>query len=105
MYSPIKSLVAFIAIFVFALTVALSIGWHAVPEMISAHLSQQLKVDVEVKAVDLSQNSLMIEQLTIDNPIGSTLPKAFSAELIEIRTPLRNYLHREVVIEEMVLDE
>lgn len=105
MRSLFKSLIGLCVIFILALCIALLIGWAGVPDLIATNLSKKLKVAVDVREVDLSWKSLKIEKLNIANPEKSSLARAFSAEIIEVKTPIENYLHREIIIDEVVIDE
>jgi hypothetical protein len=100
-----KSLIGLSVIFVLALCIALFIGWASVPDLIATNLSKKLKVAVDVREVDLSWKSLKIEKINIANPEKSSLARAFSAEIVEVKTPIEQYLHREIVIAEVVVDE
>jgi uncharacterized protein involved in outer membrane biogenesis len=82
------------AIFLFLL-------WSRMPDMVASHLAKRLKVGVEIGDMTLSMDAIGVDRFDIHNPAGYKLPKAFSAEKITIEAPLTSYLHDNIVIEEI----
>jgi len=105
MHPIFKSLIGLVVILILAMGIALFIGWASVPNLIATNLSKKLKVAVNVREVDLSWKSLDIEKITISNPTPGILTSAFSAELVHIKAPINRYLHREILIDEAIVDE
>ena len=66
--------------------------WSHVPDMVASKLSKRLQVGVEIADMKLSLSSIGVERFVIHNPEGYKLPKAFSAETINIDAPLTHYL-------------
>jgi uncharacterized protein involved in outer membrane biogenesis len=87
------------------LVILLFIGWSRIPDILAHHLSKEMKVSVEVEDVNLSLKSIGIEKLEIGNPKGSLLPKAFSSDSIMINAPISNYLDKQIVLDEVLLDK
>ncbi|HSW86480.1 MAG TPA: AsmA family protein [Rhabdochlamydiaceae bacterium] len=99
----LKSLVTIIVIVIVAIIVIFFVTWSRVPDMLANSLSKKMKVPVEIEDVHLGMRSIEIDKLEIGNPKGSILPKAFSTDKILIRAPLMNYMHKQIVIDEVDL--
>ena len=86
------------AIFLFLL-------WSRMPDIIASNLSKKLKVGVDIGNMSLSMNAIGVDRFQIFNPPGFKLPKAFSAEHIEIEAPVLHYLKDDIQIEEIVVSD
>lgn len=80
-------------------------------EFIANSLSKTLGVPVKIKAVDISSNGLVIQKLTISNPRGCAIPKAFSASRLKIDANMTDLFlsgiglsSKEIVIPQIVVD-
>jgi uncharacterized protein involved in outer membrane biogenesis len=95
---------ALIVIVIIAAVLVVFFGWSRIPDMLAGRLSDKLQVHVAIDDVNLSMNSINIQKIEVGNPSGYTLSKAFSAEQILISAPITTYLHKEVVIERLDID-
>lgn len=86
------------AIFLFLL-------WSRMPDIIASNLSKKLKVGVDIGNMSLSMNAIGVDKFQIYNPPGFKLPKAFSADHIEIEAPVLHYLKDDIQIEEIVVSD
>jgi uncharacterized protein involved in outer membrane biogenesis len=101
----IRTLCSLIAIAIVALIVIAFIGWARVPDMLANSLSKKMKVSVDIDDINLSFKSIEVEKLEIGNPKKSILPKAFTADLITIEAPLTRYMHDDIVIDAITMDD
>ncbi len=79
--------------------------WSRLPDMIASKLSKRLQVGVEIGDMSLSPNSIGVQRFTIDNPPRYKLPKAFSAQKIDIEAPLTRYIKNDIVIEQILVSD
>ena len=79
-------------------------GWSRVPDILASRLSEKLKVQVSIDDIHISMNAIDIQKLEVGNPRSYTLPRAFSAEQILISAPLTAYIHEQVVIDTIEID-
>ncbi len=87
------------------IVIVVYMGWGRLPGMISERLSQKMGVRVTVERVGLGPSKIDIHNLEIANARGyTTLKRAFAADEIAIRAPLFRYTKREIVIEEIKID-
>ncbi len=84
-------------------TISLFLLWSRMPDIIASNLSKRLEVDVEIGDMKLSPHALKVEQFVIHNPIGFKLPKAFSAQKIEIQAPLAHYFYNHIQIDQIIV--
>lgn len=75
------------------------------PDIISAHLSNKMKVPVLIDDMHMNWNSIDIQKVEVSNLPNSMLSKAFSAEQILIEAPITAYLSRDIVLERVELDD
>lgn len=99
-----STLAGLIIIAIVVLTICLFLAWSRIPDIAASHLSKKLKVPVEIEDVRFTKQSIDIDRLEIGNPRGYTLPKAFSTESIAINAPLTNYLDKQIVIDELLMN-
>ncbi len=100
----VKSAVGLVVLVFIGALIILFIMWSRVPDILAGNLSKKLKVVVEIGDIDLSPRSIDIEKLEIGNPRGYSLPRAFAVDRIAINAPLTRYLHNDIVIDEIDLD-
>lgn len=81
------------------------IFWSRVPDIIASNMSKKLKVPVEIADMDLSLKSIEIDKLSIGNPKGYYLPRAFGAQHIAVDAPLSRYFHDHILIDEIDVDD
>jgi hypothetical protein len=86
------------AIFLFVL-------WSRLPDMIASNLSKRLQVGVEIGDMSLSPSSIGVEKFVIHNLPRYKLPKAFSAETIDIEAPLTRYVKNDIVIDQILVSD
>lgn len=86
------------AIFLFLL-------WSRMPDMIASHLSKKLMTTVEIGDIGLTRSSIDIERFIIHSPDGFKLPKALSAEKIDIQAPLTRYLKNDIEIDQITISD
>lgn len=92
-------------LFIVLIIVVFFLGWSKVPDMVADNLSKKLQVQAAVGDIKLARDSIKATHLQIGNPPGyGTLPKAFSADTLLVTAPLSNYLKKDIVIEEVVVD-
>jgi len=93
-----------IALVIIAIIVLSGIFYSRLPTLLSNRLSQALQVFVSVKDVTLRPMKISIEDLVIGNVPHSILPKAFSADSIDIKAPLTTYANDPIVIDTIAID-
>jgi hypothetical protein len=87
------------------LLIAVYFFWKTVPHRVSSFLTQQAKVKIVIKDIDLSFHTLTVKNLSVGNTAGSILPSALRVNQTTISAPLRSYFKDIIVIEELVLDD
>ncbi len=103
-----QSMKSFLAILIVCILGAVVLGffaWSHLPDMISSRLSSTLKVNVSIADIGFGLQKQTIEKFTIDNPPGFSLSKAFKVATITVEAPILHYLHDEIVIDEITLDQ
>lgn len=98
-----KSMV-FIIVIVGLISV-LYIAWSRLPDMLANDLSNSLGVPVSIKSMHFGPRKIEVNNLSIGNPKGYSLPKAFSAEEIELRAPVTTYFTNNIVVDEIEVDD
>jgi|GEM_PF-1146615 len=95
-----------------ALIVVLIIGiilaafiWDRRVRYISNFLSNIMPTKTIIKDLRISGNQFIIKGLHIANPEGSKLDTAFASEVIRITTEPRNLLSKDLVIDEIAIDD
>jgi len=81
------------------------LAWSRVPDMLANNLSKKLGVSVSIDAMHLRPSTIEVDKLSIGNPRGYSLPKAFSAEEIDLKAPVTRYLSNDIVVEEVVVND
>ena len=100
----IKSLTGLIVICVLAGVILFFLAKSRLPDMIASKLSKTLQVAVEIGDMNFTLSTIKIENLEISNPRGYKLEHAFTVQEIMIRAPLMNYLKKDIVIDEIDLN-
>jgi uncharacterized protein involved in outer membrane biogenesis len=98
-----NTLAGLIIIAIVVLVVCLFLAWSRIPDIVAGHLSKKMKVPVSIEDIRFTKASIDIDKFDIGNPRGYTLPSAFSAENISIKAPLTNYLHNDIIIDEIAI--
>lgn len=99
-----KSLAGILVICILAGIILGFIGWSRLPDMIASNLSNTLKVKVEIGDLGFGLQKLTVKKFVIDNPRGFSLSKAFGVSSIAVNAPIFGYLHDDISIEEITLD-
>lgn len=92
-------IVVFLALIIFAF-----IAKSRLPDIVSNNLSKKINVPVQIDDIHLTWDKVDIDKITIGNPTGSILPKAFSCKQLISLAPFANYLKRHVVIDQIAID-
>ena len=79
-------------------------AWGRVPGMLSARLTKEMGVKVSIDGIILGPRTIQVDDLVIGNVPGGVLQKAFSAEEIDVKAPVSRYLNKDIVIEEIHID-
>lgn len=97
-------LIKLIVIILLALIIFGFIANSRLPDIVSNNLSKKINVPVQIDDIHLNWNRIDIDKITIGNPLGSILPKAFSCDRLFFLTPFTNYLKRHIVIDQIEID-
>ncbi len=100
-----STLTGIIIVIILATVVIGFIGWSRVPDIVANHLSQKLKVSVEVEGMSLGWGKIEIDKVVIGNPHGAILSKAFSCISIDALAPFTNYLDQKIIIDEIDVND
>lgn len=85
--------------------VGLFLYWGKISGMVSKDLTEKMGVPVNVGAIFLTPSSIKVNGITIGNVKDGKLPKAFSAEKIAVNAPLTRYLSKEIVIDQIDVND
>ncbi len=99
-----KSLAGIIVICILAAVILFFLAKSRLPDMIASRLSKTLQVPVEIGDMNFSLNQIKIDNLEIGNPRGFKLEHAFTTQEIVINAPLMGYMHQDIVIDEIDLN-
>lgn len=99
-----RGFVVFIIVIV-AIVALFFIARSRAPDMLAENLSRKLGVAVSIDSMDVGPSKLGLEQIEVGNAKGYSLPKAFSAEEIEIHAPLLGYFKDQITIEEVEVED
>lgn len=94
-----------IVIILLAAAIVGFIFWSRVPDVLANNLSKKLKVSVEIDNMGLGWGQIDVKKIQIGNPPGSILAKAFSCNEVNVMAPFTRYLHRDVVIDEIDVND
>ncbi len=100
-----KSLLGIVILCILAAVVIFFLFWSRVPDMVASRLSKTLKVAVEIGDINLSMNRIEVEHFEISNPRNYQLDRAFGAQQILVNAPLTRYLHNDIVIDEIDVND
>ena len=80
------------------------IAYNSLPSYFSKHFTNKAQVSVSISDFIIRPSTLTINNLQISNPPKSILRKAFDAEKIELYSPIGEYFHDQIVIDNMTVD-
>ena len=69
------------------------------PDMLGNNLSNKIGVSISIDSMGFGPSSVEVDNIAIGNPRGYSLPKAFSAEEIDLHAPISAYFRKDVIIE------
>ncbi|MDN3506170.1 MAG: hypothetical protein P0S96_02970 [Simkaniaceae bacterium] len=90
-----------ILIIIAAIVALFFFGKSRVPDMLANNLSKKLGVPVSIGSMNFDSSEVEINKFTIGNPKEYSLPKAFSAEEIELNAPINTYFSDDILIDEI----
>lgn len=96
-----STLAGLVVILILAAVIVGFIFWSRVPDILANNLAKKMKVSVEIDSIGLGWGKVDVNKIRIGNPPGSILAKAFACNEIDVIAPLTNYLHQNVVIDEI----
>lgn len=99
-----KSLAGIIVICILAGVILFFLAKARLPDMIAGKLHKTLQVAVEIGDIDFSLANIKIDNLEISNPRDFKLEHAFTTQTINVQAPLLKYLSKDIVIEEINLN-
>jgi len=99
-----KSLMGLAVLCILAGVIVFFLAKSRLPDMIASKLSKTLQVAVEIGDVNFTLSTIKIDNLEISNPRNFTLEHAFTVHEIQIHAPLTNYLKKDIVIDEITLN-
>lgn len=94
-----------VLIVIAAILILFFLGWSRVPDMLANNLSKKLGVSVSIDAMHLRPSTIEVDKLSIGNPRGYSLPKAFSAEEIDLKAPVTRYLSSDIIVDEVDVND
>lgn len=86
-------------IIVVALGALYFIGVSRVPDILAGNLSKKFGVPVSIDSMHFGLSDVEVEKVEIGNPQGYSLPKAFSAEKIDIDAPATEFFRQHISID------
>jgi uncharacterized protein involved in outer membrane biogenesis len=98
-----STLVGLVVIVILAAVIVGFIFWSRVPDIVANHLSQKLKVSVEIDSFGFGWGKIDAKKIQIGNPPNSTLAKAFACDQIDVLAPFTNYLSKKIIIDQIDL--
>lgn len=93
------AVIVLLAVIIFAF-----IAKSRLPDIVSNNLSKKIHVPVQIDDIRIAWNKIDIDKITIGNPTGSVLPKAFSCEHLFVLAPVTNYIKKHVVVDQIEID-
>jgi hypothetical protein len=94
------AIIAILALVIFAY-----IAKSRLPDIVSNNLSKKIHAPVQIDDIHVSWDKVNIDKITIGNPTGSILPKAFSCRELTSLAPVTNYLKKRVVVDQIEIDD
>jgi hypothetical protein len=98
------SLLGIIFAGVIAAGIAVWLSWSRIPSIISSKLSQKMGVTVVIGDMRFGWDEIDVHNISIANPRGYILTTAFTAKVISVLTPIRNYLDNPIVIDRVEIN-
>lgn len=96
-----STLAGIVVLVILAAVIVGFIFWSRVPDILANHLSEKLKVSVEIDSIGLGWGKIDVKEIQIGNPPGSILAKAFTCNEIDVMAPVTRYLSKNIVIDEI----
>lgn len=96
-----STLAGLIVIIILAIVIVGFIFWSRIPDMLANHLSEKMKVSVEIDSIGLGWGKIDVKKIQIGNPSGSVLAKAWKCNEINVLAPFTNYLKQHVIIDKI----
>ncbi|MCH9631605.1 MAG: hypothetical protein S4CHLAM37_16290 [Chlamydiia bacterium] len=78
-------------------------GWNYVPGMIAKRVSKMAKVKVTIGHISLLPKKIGVYDFVMNNPKGSSIPRALKVKKTIAKAPISNYFKDDVVIDEITL--
>lgn len=94
-----------VVVVLIAIAILFFIGLSRVPDMLAGNLSKKLGVPVSIESINFGISDIEVKEIEIGNPPGYNLPKAFSAEEIEISAPVTELLKSNIEIDEIEVED
>ncbi|WP_194847141.1 hypothetical protein [Candidatus Neptunochlamydia vexilliferae] len=100
-----KFLIIFFGLVVIACLVGVLL-WNMLPTIVSHKLSKRAQVAVTISDIKVSSASLSVDGIQVGNPRGyNKTPRALSVAKIDISIPLTRFFDKNIVIEDMTMDD
>jgi hypothetical protein len=96
-----STLAGLAVIIILAAVIVGFIFWSRVPDILANNLAKKLKVSVEIDSIGLGWGKIDLKKISIGNPPGSILAKAFACNEIDVLAPFSRYLNQNVIIDEI----
>lgn len=90
---------AVLVIIIVAVVVVFFVARARIPDMLANNLSKKLEVSVSIDSMNFKPSKVEVDKLEIGNPRGYSLPKAFSAQDIDLHAPITTYFRDEIVVD------
>ncbi|HEY2810888.1 MAG TPA: AsmA family protein [Rhabdochlamydiaceae bacterium] len=104
MKSALSAIASLCIALILILGVIVLLGWKRASDLAANELSKKLKVNVAIGGISGDINTIIVDNIEIDNPEGSHLPQAFICDKMTITAAASQYLQQDVVIDSIVLD-
>lgn len=92
-------------ILIIAIVFLVIMGKSRLPDMLANNLAKKLQVAVSIDSMQIQSSEIGVKKLEIANAKGYSLPKAFSAEEILVKTPYTEYFHNPIIVEEIEVND
>jgi hypothetical protein len=80
-------------------------GMSRAPDIIANNVSKKLGVPTSIGSFRFSSSEIELGDVTIGNPSGYSLPKAFSAREMEFEAPVSTYFSNDIKIDEIEVSD
>jgi uncharacterized protein involved in outer membrane biogenesis len=98
-----STLAGLILVLILAAIIVGFIFWSRIPDIVASHISEKLKVPVQIDSFEMGWGKIGAKKIQIGNPPGSILAKAFTCDEMDVLTPFTNYLGKQIIIDEIDL--